>query len=81
MRFTEVNEVPAPKKQYHKLKDDLEKFVQSRIPIAKVEFHEGEYANAKSAVSCLTAAVKRHHFAGVKVFKRGDNVYLENSNL
>lgn len=81
MRFTEVNEVPKPKRGYHHLKEDLERFVQSRTKIVKIEFHEGEYANAKSAVSCLTAAIKRHHITGVKVFMRGDNVYLENNNL
>lgn len=81
MRFTEVNEVPLPKRTYHRLKDDLERFVQSKMAIAKIEFHEGEYANTKSASNCLQQAIKRHHFAGIKVIQRGDNLYLENNNL
>lgn len=78
MRFTEVNEVPK-KAAYHKLKDDLERFVQSGVKIARVDLHEGEYKSATVATHCLHAAIKRHHFAGIKVFQRGDNVYLENN--
>ena len=78
MRFTEVNEVPN-KKAYHKLKDDLERFVQSGAKIARIDFHEGEYKSATVAASCLRIAIKRHHFNGIEVFQRGDNVYLENN--
>lgn len=78
MRFTEVNEVPK-KAAYHKLKDDLERFVRSGVKIARVDLHEGEYKSATVAAHCLHAAIKRHHFTGIKVFQRGDNVYLENN--
>lgn len=77
MKFTKVDEAPK-KKTYHKLKDDLERFVQSGAKIAKIEFHEGEYKSATVAASCLRTAVKRHCFNGITVFQRGDNVYLEN---
>lgn len=75
MRFTKVDEVPK-RATYHKLKDDLERFIQSGAAVAKIEFHQGEYKSTKVAVGCLKAAVKRHHFNNIEVFKRGDNVYL-----
>lgn len=78
MRFTKVDEVPK-KRAYHHLKDDLERFVQSKVGIVKIDFHEGEYKSATVAASVLRNAVKRHGFTGVKVFQRGDNVYLENN--
>lgn len=77
MRFTKVDEVPN-KKAYHKLKDDLERFIQSGAKIAKIEFHQGEYKSTTVAANCLRVAVKRHCFNNIKVFQRGDNVYLEN---
>lgn len=78
MRFTEVKEVPK-KAAYHKLKDDLERFVQSELKVARIDFHEGEYKSADVAVSCLRVAIKRHGFNNIEVFKRGDHVYLENN--
>ncbi len=80
MRFTEVNEVPK-KKAYHKLKEDLERFVQSGVKIAKIEFHQGEYKSATVAAGVLRVAIKRHGFNGIEVFQRGDNLYLANNNL
>lgn len=77
MRFTEVNEVPK-RASYHKLKEDFERFIQSGAKVAKIEFHKGEYKSAKVASCCLKAAVKRHHFNNIEVFKRGDDVYLMN---
>lgn len=79
MRFTEVNEVPNKKKAYHKLKDDLERFVQSGVKVAKIDFHGDEYKSATVAAKCIKAGIKRHHFTGIEVFQRGDNVYLENN--
>ena len=81
MRFTEVNEVPKPKRGYHHLKEDLERFVQSRTKIVKIEFHGDEYKSPKIAAGCLKVAIKRHHFTGIEVFLRGNDVYLENNNL
>lgn len=78
MRFTEVNEVPE-KKTYHKLKDDLDRFVQSKVAIARIDFHEGEYKSASVAGQVLRCAIKRHGYTGVKVFVRGNKVYLENN--
>lgn len=78
MRFTEVNEVPK-KAAYHKLKDDLERFVASGLNVVRIDFHEGEYKSADVAVSCLRVAISRHGFNGITVFKRGDYVYLENN--
>lgn len=78
MRFTKVDEVPK-KKAYHKLKDDLERFMQSGVKIAKIDFHEGEYKSATVAANVMRVAVKRHGINGIKVFLRGDNVYLENN--
>lgn len=78
MRFTKVDEVPK-KKTYHKLRDDLERFMQSGVKIVRIDFHEGEYKSASVATSVLRNAIKRHHFTGITVFQRGDNVYLENN--
>lgn len=77
MRFTKVDEVPK-KKAYHKLKDDLDRFVQSGLKVAKIDFHQGEYKSATVAAQCLRVAIKRHCYNGIKVWQRGDNVYLEN---
>ena len=78
MRFTKVDEVPKSRTN-HKLKDDLERFVQSGVKIARVDFYEGEYKSARVAVQVLRVAVKKHGFTGITVFQRGDNVYLENN--
>ena len=78
MRFTEVKEVPN-KRVYHKLKDDLERFIQSGVKIVKIEFHKDEYKSATVAARVLKEAVKRHGYTGIMVFQRGDNVYLENN--
>ena len=78
MRFTKVDEVPK-KAAYHKLKDDLERFVASGLKVARVDFHEGEYKSAKVATESLRIAIKRHCFNGIKVFQRSGHVYLENN--
>lgn len=78
MRFTKVDEVPKSRTN-HTLKDDLERFVQSGLKIARVDFYEGEYKSARIAAGVLKIAIKKHGFNGIKVFQRGDNVYLENN--
>lgn len=78
MRFTKVDEVPKSRTN-HKLKDDLERFVQSGVKIARVDFYEGEYKSARVAVGVLRTAIKKHGYNGITVFQRGDNVYLENN--
>ena len=78
MRFTKVDEVPK-KKAYHKLKDDLERFMQSGVKIAKIDFHEGEYKSSRVATSVLRNAIRRHGLNGIRVIQGGDNVYLENN--
>lgn len=77
MRFTKVDAVP--KRTYHKLRDDLERFIQSGAKIVRIDFHEGEYKSATVATSVIRNAIKRHGFNGITVFQRGDNVYLENN--
>ena len=77
MRFTYVEEVPN-KRTYNNLKDELERFVQSGLKVARVDFQEGEYKDGHSAANCLRSAIKRHLYNGIKVFERGGNVYLEN---
>lgn len=79
MRFIEATEVPDKKAGKHRLKDDLERFVQSGLKIARIDFHEGEYKSAAVAARCLHTAIKRHGFNGIKVFQRGDHIYLENN--
>lgn len=78
MRFTKVDAVPKGRTN-HKLKDDLERFVQSGVKVARVDFYEGEYKSARVAVSVLNVAIKKHGFNGIKVFQRGNAVYLENN--
>ena len=78
MRFTKVNEVPKVRRSQHKLKDDLERFIASGLKIARIDFHADEYKSASVAVSCLSIAIKRHGFNGIKVFRRGNDVYLQN---
>jgi hypothetical protein len=78
MRFTKVDEVPK-KRAYHRLKDDLERFMQSGLKVARIDFHPDEYKSARVAASVLKAAIKRHGLNGITVIQRGDNVYLENN--
>lgn len=78
MRFTYVEEVPN-KRAYNNLKDELERFVQSGLKVARVDFHEGEYKDSHSAANCLRQAIKRHLYNGIMVFERNGNVYLENN--
>lgn len=78
MKFVEVKEVPK-KAAYHKLKDDLDRFIQSGAKVARIDFHEGEYKSATVAASCLRIAIKRHGYNGIDVFQRGDKIYLENN--
>ena len=78
MRFTYVEEVPN-KRDYNNLKDELERFVQSGLKVARVDFQEGEYKDSRSAANCLRQAIKRHLYNGIKVLERNGNVYLENN--
>lgn len=77
MKFIGVKEVPK-KRSYNNLKDCLERFVASGLKVVKIELHHGEYKSATIAANCLRTAVKRHGFNYIKVFQRGDDVYLEN---
>ena len=59
-----------------KLMERLEEFANSNDDFAKVAYNSYEYANARSAYSSITAAIKRFHYA-FKVRMIGGEVYLD----
>ena len=75
MKLVPVNEIPDRRK-YHKLQALIEEFVNSPYEIARCENVTEEYQNAESAAGSLRTAVRRSKCFGVKVIKRGENIYL-----
>lgn len=62
-----------------KLQKFLDEFIKANIPVAEIEW-QGDYANAGSCASSLTAAVKRFN-RGVKCVTVNGKVYLINEIL
>ena len=76
MKLTFVENVPLGRMLVkHDLQKLIKEFAESDHKVAKVDFTDGDYASAKSCVNALRVAVK-HSKRPVKVFQRGDEVYL-----
>lgn len=75
MKFTPVDHVPEPKRAYNKLQKLIDDFVKSPHEVVKCHFEEGEYASSSVCYSVLRLAAKRSRH-GVKVLKRGNDIYL-----
>lgn len=75
MKLVPTDKIPEFKRKYNKLQEIIEDFVNGPYEVVKVQLKDGEYKNTKSCVSCLRIAIKRSRYS-VKVFKRGDDIYL-----
>lgn len=75
MKLIPTDKVPEVKRNYNKLQDMIEEFVNGPYEVVKVQLNEDEYKSLEICASVLRVAVKRSRYS-VKVFKRGDNVYL-----
>ena len=74
MKLIPVDFIPD-KRRYHKLQDLIEEFVNGPYEVVKCQFEEGDYKSANVCGCCLRVAVTRSRYK-LKVFKRGDEVYL-----
>lgn len=75
MKLVPTDKIPEFKRKYNKLQEIIEDFVNGPYEVVKVQLKDGEYKNTKSCVGCLRIAIKRSRYS-VKVFKRGDDIYL-----
>lgn len=75
MKLIPTDKVPEVKRNYNKLQDMIEEFVNGPYEVVKVQLNENEYKSVETCVSSLRVAVKRSRYS-VKVFKRGNDVYL-----
>ena len=76
MKLTFVENVPMRRKtSHHELQDFIKQFAESDYKVAKVDFTKEDYVNARSCVNSLRVAVN-HSKRPVKVFQRGNEVYL-----
>lgn len=76
MKLTFVEDVSMKRvKTNHNLQNLIKEFADSNHKVAKVDFTEEDYANAKSCRYALREAIRRSK-RPVTVFQRGDEVYL-----
>lgn len=75
MKLIPTDKVPEVKRNYNKLQDMIEEFVNGPYEVVKVQLNENEYKSVETCTSSLRVAVKRSRYS-VKVFKRGNDVYL-----
>lgn len=75
MKLIPTDKVPEVKRNYNKLQDMIEEFVNGPYDVVKVQLNENEYKSVETCTSSLRVAVKRSRYS-VKVFKRGNDVYL-----
>lgn len=59
----------------------VEEFIEANIPMAKVVYDNGEYANMASAQSSLYRAIKAMHADNILCKSTGGNLYLINKLL
>ena len=74
MKMIPVDRIPE-KAERHRLQDVIKEFYNSQNEAVKLEFADGEYKNSEIAYRCIFTAAKRSGY-GVKVVKRGEEVYL-----
>lgn len=74
MKFVEVKEVPerTHKKDLRKI---LEDFMTTNIKVAKVDFNDGDYKEARYCANSIAVAVRRAALP-ITVTRRGEEVYL-----
>lgn len=75
MKLVPTDKIPEIKRNYNKLQEIIEEFVNGPYEVVKVQLNENEYKSFEVCVSVLRVAVKRSRYS-VKVIKRGNDVYL-----
>lgn len=70
-----ADQVPERRRAYNKLQKMLRDFANSNHEIVLLDFAEGEYKSPITACQVISVAIKRSK-RPLKVFRRGDNVYL-----
>jgi hypothetical protein len=76
MKFVEVERLPGVKARKKKLRHIFEEFINMNVEIAKFEFDETEYKNARSAYGNLHKHA-REHGVPVSVHIRNNEIYFK----
>lgn len=75
IKLVEVKEIPKSRRGKQHLANFLDEFMKSDMKLAKIEYHDRDYVDAKSCYKCCSRAAK-HSGLPIKVLRRGENVYL-----
>lgn len=67
---------PADINSRHDVQEMLKDFMESGIDIAEVYFKKCDYKSARVCANSIDASIRRLGYS-VRVFKRGDKVYLK----
>lgn len=77
-----VESVPQEKRRSkHKLLDFIEEFENSKLKVAKVDFNDTDYKKPLYCYKSLYNAVRYYKRKGIKVYLRGEEVYLKKVSL
>lgn len=79
MKFVEVKEVPEVRCRKN-LQGYLNEFMAWNIKVAKVEFNEKEYKNARSAQASFHKAIKTSKLP-LTIIKRNDEIFLVRNDM
>lgn len=77
MTIKVVNTIPAVRKPHHNLRMFFKEFLASNIQYAELIFSDLDYSSPESAYNNIHRAAKKYHPLSVRVYKRGDKIYLE----
>lgn len=76
MKFIKVDQVPGiDKKNYNKLKNDWQEFMDMNVKIAKVDLTQYNYKSVLVASQVMSKSIKRFGFP-IDITKRKDEIYL-----
>lgn len=75
MKLIPVDELPKERRPAHKLQKLIKEFCDGDNKIVKIDLDSRDYTNVQSAYASLYKAAK-HSKRPVKVYKRGDEIYL-----
>jgi hypothetical protein len=80
MKAIAVHCIPERMHGNHKLRRFFEDFITSNIKLAKIELSEVEYKSPKVAQNVMGIAARRGKYP-VKVMLRGDDIYLQRTDM
>jgi hypothetical protein len=81
MKLTFVENMPTKRMiKHHDLQELIKQFANSDHKVAKVDFTEEDYVNAKSCANSLRVTLSKSK-RPITVFQRGNEVYLAKKYL